>query len=343
LPRKAAIFGTSNGIIHDGYPSSLKQSGLFEKIANYSVGASPCAFLPYRLHALGASDADVVFVESLVNDAGAMRAQSFSAEDIAIYYRDFLAACAARSLPVVGIFLPGKVRDAHFISAYETMKQVFRAHGVAYWDGVVAIDQYAADNGVPLEEMYRDPAHLKSEIISAMFSTYLQNLQLAEAQPPVVPPPQEAPPLRFVPIEGCAKSGVRLSCPPGVQEKLISTSLLTARSKVFERSFRVELEGDSDFEVLSLVLNSNNTNCVVEASGEVELMKSLAFKLVDGDDKVIVTPFVVKPNSRNGRLAISFKEDSSGPAERSYQASAPLHPSPRIELVGFIVREGSTH
>ena len=337
----AAILGTSNGIIHDGYPSAIKQSCLFRGITNYSVGASPCSFLPYRLSACDFSSADVIFVESLVNDAGAMRAGAFDGQDIFPCYEALFEVCARRGVRIVGILLPGLVRDQSFEEAYGILKSALETRQIEYWDGVKHIDEYAAAKGLQLKDVYRDPAHLKSEIIAGLFSCYLQELRLDRIKPPAPAAAGDGDHLEFVDITPDASSTLMVALPARARSKEISTSLLKASGMVLEHPFKLELLGDADFELHALVLNSNNTNCIVHCTGESSGLKSLTFRLVEGNDKVIITPFIGKPKSEHRRLLIeSVATVADGQrCEKSYQASEALAEVPRMEILGFVVRK----
>ena len=66
---KLAIFGTSNGIISDGYLAALKAVQGVETIINLSLGASPIDFFAYRFANVSANAADFAILESAVNDA----------------------------------------------------------------------------------------------------------------------------------------------------------------------------------------------------------------------------------------------------------------------------------
>ena len=162
----AAILGTSNGIISDGYIKAIKESSLFINVKNLSVGASSCAFFPFRLRTIEWDKVDIIFVESLVNDAASLRAKAFDNSHINQYYSDLFSRCNENNVVLVGMLLPGRTRDKYSEEAFNILKNFYDENDVYYLNFDDALNSYAESNQTTVFDLYRDAAHLESTVIN---------------------------------------------------------------------------------------------------------------------------------------------------------------------------------
>jgi hypothetical protein len=327
----ACILGTSNGIITDGYVKAIKKSQHFSKVTNLSLGASSCAFFPYRLHNIDWETTDVLFAESLVNDAASARAGGFQLSEVKNYYEDLIYKCAKNNVRLVCILLPGRTKDLHYDVGLKTLRNVLIGHGVSYWDIEKDIESYSQANQISCAELYRDAAHPHSWFIYDVASKYLSN-NFA----PIVPTfkPIDFEEFRFVSVQSdsCILAREQL------QSKVIKTSLLSAVTQILTKNVSFNFQLNSDFRLYALVLNSSNTNCVLKIMSKTCFHKLLSFELKENDNKLIVSPMVETVKSFNQNITFTITNEENRVSEKSYQAKAPLVDEFKLELVGLIYK-----
>jgi hypothetical protein len=324
----ACILGTSNGIIADGYVKAIKNSELFSSVNNLSLGASSCAFFPYRLQEINWDKTNVIFVESLVNDAASARALAFNYLDIQLYYKDLIFQCKKHDVKVVSILLPGRTKDVYYDSCLATLREFLIEYQVEFWDIEKDILSYCDKINIDYMELYRDAAHPHSWFIYGVAERYLsQGLNFNPTHFNVPKYDQ----LLFTSIN----NDEFLFENRQVISKSIKTTLLSAESKVFSNNCSLKFECEFEFSLCAIVLNSNNTNCTLEIKGEKTLKKSLSFEIKENDDKLIVAPLLESVKSQNREINFTVTNDSEF-SQKSYQANSTLISDPKLELVGFI-------
>ncbi|WP_346839855.1 hypothetical protein [Microbulbifer sp. SAOS-129_SWC] len=312
---KALVLGTSNGIIKDGYIGGLKSSGKFEKVVNVSLGASPNIFFFYRLFDVDLSSFDVVFLESCVNDAAAIRAGAYELQRVRDVYEAVIGYISNYCFPV-GILLPGRTDDIHRSRVVESQRNIFESSGISYFDGEVELAQYAKKKSIEFGELYRDAAHVKSEVINGLFSQWLNRYDNFHL------PSVHATSSRYVfkSFSECAivrNGSEKVNFPP---ENVIKTALVNDVScSVFSES-EVLIEVPIGMKALAgIVINSSLTSAFILSPGD-SVRKDFRFKYDPQDSKVLVVPvYLTGRRSENVvQILVSNKEGSEGRLESTY-------------------------
>ena len=325
------ILGTSNGIISDGYVKAIKKCSDFSSINNLSLGASSCAFFPYRLNEIDWENTDLIFVESLVNDAASARAGAFDFTDIRLYYEDLIYQCFMHEVQLVCIVLPGRTKDAYYDSCIALLRDVLIEYNVTIWDIEKNIESHCLANQIGYMDLYRDAAHPHSWFLYEVSAGLL-----SKEFKPTVPSfkKDEFEQIKFISITD-PNFTFELD---DLDFKVINTSLLSAETKVIPKNICLEFKLNVEFLLHAFVLNSNNTNCVAEINGVKTIKKSFAFELKENNDKIIVSPLFDSVSSLNKKINLKVINDSDF-SQKSYQANSPLIFESKLELVGLIYKK----
>lgn len=330
---RACVLGTSNGIIADGYLAAITESSLFSSVINASIGASSCAFFPYRLDAIDTDTIDVIFVESLVNDAASARARAFNLDQIEMYYSYLFALSAKKKIAVICIVLPGRTQDEFSEEALKNQLRVMNRNNVQLWNLNEDISTYAAMENTSVFSLYRDAAHLDSSVIRNICHSRLQSQTFLSKN--YVGQDWK---FKYIPLASIARDTGALKL-ASLNE--IETKLVRAQGIFIKDRLSIDLEfglPSDNLRLVSLVLNSNRTNCYLILDGLQRISKRLTFDLVDNNNKIIVSPLTQPLEIADDRIKLAFSEETVSNTEESYQAKAQGRSTPQIEIVGFVVQ-----
>jgi len=331
---KATVIGTSNGIISDGYIKAFRDSGLYTSIKNLSVGASSCCFLPYRTNEIDWNEVDVIFVESMVNDAASIRANAFDSSHIKSYYYDLINKCSLNKVLLVGLLLPGRTNDKHTDEVSDILVEIFDSFHIPFLDFGQALTVYSKVIKTDVFDLYRDAAHLKSEVIYHLCSEMLKE-NLSYALPKLTDKALDE--FQYINLKDLsfAKS-------ESIEIKHITNSLLTIETTVFGGAIDFTINFPfSAFWIYGLVLNSNNTHGQLTIKGQNSNIKNLCFELLASNDKIIVTPLkeVVFVEDHSVCLSLEkFSKENEKVGEKAYQGKIINYDLSCLEIAGFIVK-----
>tara|TARA_R110001606_G_scaffold14087_2_gene60059 strand:- start:47 stop:1141 length:1095 start_codon:yes stop_codon:yes gene_type:complete len=333
---KLIIAGTSNGIFHNGYQASLKKAFPDATVVNRSLGASPADFTVFRIADISISPGDIVVVETMVNDAAALRAGGFSAKRLDEVLRFVMNEIRRNGATPLAIMIPGRVRDQHTAAAQATHMAVYRDLGITIIDGCSWISNKASSLNSDYDEMFEDPAHLKREYARELGETVAEHaagrfpdslcrdLDYALVFEPVVIGGNTIP-----------------SNPDALVRNQVNTSLMQCETVTF-RDQAITLALDNNRSLYGFVVDAMRTSAVVEVSGDKTVAKDLRF---DYDSKsnarMIVTPILETVRTQGSRITLTQHASWPGPVERSHYTVKAAQPVPELTLAGYIFKEHS--
>lgn len=305
---RVVVFGTSNGVLNDGYVKALKAR---YDVENRSLGASPSMLFAMRRHGLDLTPDDIVILELLTNDIAIRRAGGMDLTMVRAGIVDALDASLASGARVGGLLLPTCTRDRAYTGALMIHRTAFTTRKAPFVDG----DSVLSKGDWP--SAFADLAHVKPELASEMALELVERLRNT---PP--PPPRAGGRLTFVPVEGGDV----------YRNSLMETRVL--RSK--DLSIRMTVPPDSD--VVGVVVNRGDTSCHLRIAGDDTVVKQLCYPRNIGNH-IVVTPLRAPVGTRKGLIRLSLTDDAA--TEGSYKADEGP-PDGVIGLCGLIVERRTT-
>lgn len=329
---KAAVFGTSNGIISDGYLAALKSHPDVEKVLNLSLGASPIDFFIYRIFAAPLEGVDFAILESAVNDAACCRAGAYTVErmkDVLAFAVDTLIS---RGVEPIGFIVPPRNLDEHTQGVIAGQREVFDRAGIRYFDGFEAFTQEAERLGVEYADLFRDAAHPLSEVVNRLSATYLATINQAEA--PKRDPMAEYG-FEYRPI-GAGSVSIRAK---ELERRDFTTALVKGTLFTVPDGDGIELQVENGEELVGLVLNIRATSSFLKLEGESQMFKDGRFEIDPEDTKLVVSPLRAGLTGRAGKVVLNAERNPPEVVEPSYFGAKEDEARGGIEISGYVVRQ----
>jgi len=162
------VAGTSNSFIQGGYTDGLREAGL--RIAgSFAIGASHPSVLPVLLKELEGKEADFIVLDLAPNQQRLMNLNMFVAEQAHQQFVDITAWAAARNIIPVMLLMPTaglsvKPSTDPQKSIRQFMLDACVEHGIICLDGYQFVEDYVAETGGAVRELFSDEPHLAPKI-----------------------------------------------------------------------------------------------------------------------------------------------------------------------------------
>ena len=329
---RALILGTSNGIIQQGYPKAIKESPFFDVVENISLGASSSLFFAYRLDGLNLKEYDVLIIESAVNDAASIRANSFRVKMLHNCYEHLFAIAKNFQIKVISIGIPGKTLDAHTFDVFDELTQIHDKFGIPFWNGLDSFLDYCANERDVYNSLFKDAAHPEYDFIYSQIADYLKCIELDDSFIPRIGTMH----FEYYDIQRVLNNLDDINFDlVDYKNSLVDVTILNISS--FQKA---ELSLPHGSKLVGIVLNSSGTSCCLQFVGKNKVRKKLNFAYDPLDTKIIVTPLVNACHVNDSKIDF-FATDAIEDAERSYFANSAADLEGKLSIVGLIVETSS--
>lgn len=327
---KVAVVGTSNGIISASYTSAIKEYFGPKNVRNLSLGASAASFLPFRLTENVFQEYDLVFIETLVNDAASSRAGGFDSSDLKPLLSWVLEKGGESGCEVIGLLIPGRTQDRHLEECYQKARSVYLDYGVRCLDGLIELKKICEQTGKTYEELFVDAAHLDSQLCSELVYQFLSEYELSVESnfQADLKRPEDNDFVFFSPVnKDTAK-----------QSYHVKNSLVDVEVYSYRENSEVLINFTEEFEIWAIVLDSSNTSCFMSIEGKEILNKEFLYLEDTKMNKIIVAPFVNKVRSSERKIRLKVSTALAQKSEKTYQSKDTEARSGDLNIVGVIAK-----
>ena len=329
---RALILGTSNGIIQQGYPKAVKESPFFDVVDNVSLGASSSLFFAYRLDGVNLKEYDVLIIESAVNDAASIRANSFRLKMLQDCYEHLFAKAKEFQIKVISLGIPGRTLDAHTFDVFDELTQIHEKFEIPFWNGLDCFLNYCSHERDVYNSLFKDAAHPEYDFIYSQIIDYLKDIELDDSFIPSTSNTH----FEYYEIQRVLNNLDDINFDlVDYKNSLVDVTILNISS--FQKA---ELSLPQGSKLVGLVLNSSGTSCCLQFVGKNKVRKKLNFAYDPLDTKIIVTPLVHACSVNDTKIEF-FATDTIEDAERSYFANSASDLEGKLSIVGLIVEKHS--
>lgn len=318
---RVLLIGTSNGVFVDGYASAFEAHPAISDFKNISLGGSTNVMLPYRLTGVNLADYDMVFIETGIHDAAAMKRGAYLESQMTAVFHWITAECKKAGALPVGIILPPQYSDL-FPRTAELTRQAF---------GGVCLDLSTVMH--EFDGAWSDPSHVSKPLAIALITAFLDEVFKLDIKDL----------WKYVPDAAeYSFSFVSLRENPAAQMGMIRSAPVTTRLVedvaycVMEgQEFHVDL--DSAAMLAALVVNRFDTRCVLEITGARSIMKDMRFQIAD------------RPGVIMNVAALSVPLEAQGNGRFTFRVQEPvldithMAPPDRMQITGIVVQRPTGH
>jgi hypothetical protein len=313
---RVVIFGTSNGLIFDGYPSAINSQDDYCDIHNMSLGASPSLVLAYRMSQVDLSSYELAILETSVNDAACIRAGAYHLDTMQIAIQSAISDLNRHGVRSIGLILPGRTQDAYASAVYDVQRQLFDENKVPYIDGSFLVQLVAHETGRQWNDFFRDDAHCKPRIIRTLVHQFLDSI--------IIDSPifwtAALSSVTFHPL--CAVSRTPNGNPINQPTRLVKTSILEETLYCLDSETILKVSVPAKNSIAGVVTSISGTSCYLEYEGEISGAKDFRFSTDADKPKVIVCSFFRPIKPADGYVTFRISIDQP---DRLVEPPFPLH------------------
>lgn len=337
---RAAILGTSNSIMKNGYLIGLANNDV-EVVRNASLGSSHAVMVPFRLPLLEDVDFDVLILDVVVNEQKAYLAKLYNLELSLEIFVFLLAWCFRKRVSLVVLLMPNKsaFRSEELLNAH-AMRSHYRKicgrFGVPVFDGFEFVERLAGFWNRSAVSFFKDSHHLNgfcAQVLGRALGCYLHTqlapfsiLQDREVQ---------SSDFRFV-------SAIQATHSIEIVER--KTSIASVNFLRLVPGEKIAISFPDRCEVVGVVLNMSQTNASILLEGATTLRKRLdSLYFEPGRPLWLVCWSLVTAVEVEKELLLQcFPSDLTVDSEKNDHSSHRkvdyVGQSPVVEIAGIIVR-----
>jgi hypothetical protein len=335
---KVLILGSSNGLVYGGYSAAIASHPMISEVRNISLGASPAVMAPYRLKDINLSNYDFLFIESTINDVGAISSNAYSVENLRSCLEWLVAEAGGNGVVPVAICIPAQSQcdGPDYPHALAAAHDCF---GDLVFDMNPPIKNLAQRLSIPVSGLMQDPAHLHpivSKLLAQKFLDWLLVFNRADL------------------LGRTKKSSTHkyfyLGLSDGFESKMASglynqkiplkTSITDDVGYTFHQGGTFSVKVPEKSEIAALVINQSNTRAYIQIEGESAIVKGVRFDVAIAGPKIIVSPLrtTLKPSNGQIKITVLHHEPPAGKIDQTYF----IHHD-RLQILGLIFQDATGH
>jgi hypothetical protein len=263
------VFGTSNGVVKNGYADYLKNSDKINVFKNYSLGASTSSFVFYYDEKVNFSDYGFCVVDLCVNDGRWIDSGHVSVDTWTQVLLDFCSRIlAAGSIPILLVLpSPNLLATPPVVQA--------RAHDISRTLNIPILDGYEllhkameSKPGTQPDGFFRDPVHVHEWFGQEMSRLIVENLPRLRSQRLDVPKTKT--------ITLARHQLVKLTHQAGKDVQVRGTSLLREEFTLLtQKDGQVQFTVPDGSTAIALCLDQRPSNGTAEISGTTTYIQNL--------------------------------------------------------------------